>query len=99
VLEEAAAGRGLLTIKVERDGIVRRVPMMMRAQDATMPSLSFEILRVVTGTDTIIIKSDRAGIKSVGVRGSRFRPTAMASFGFISRVRIPRSMYRRRRAR
>jgi adenylate cyclase len=69
VLEEAAAGRGLFTIKVERDGIVRRVPMMMRAQDATMPSLSFEILRVATGTPTIIIKSDRAGIKSVGVRG------------------------------
>jgi adenylate cyclase len=69
VLEEAAAGRGLFTIKVERDGIVRRVPMMMRAQGATMPSLSFEILRVATGTPTIIIKSDRAGLKSVGVRG------------------------------
>jgi adenylate cyclase len=69
VLEEAAAGRGLFTIKVERDGIVRRVPMMMRAQDATMPSLSFEILRVATGTPTIIIKSDRVGLKSVGVRG------------------------------
>jgi adenylate cyclase len=69
VLEETAAGRGLFTIKVERDGIVRRVPMMMRAQDATMPSLSFEILRVATGTPTIIMKSDRAGLKSVGLRG------------------------------
>ncbi|MEI9926187.1 MAG: adenylate/guanylate cyclase domain-containing protein [Bradyrhizobium sp.] len=69
VLEQTAAGRGLFTIKVERDGIVRRVPMMMRAQDATMPSLSFEILRVATGTPTIIMKSDRAGLKSVGVRG------------------------------
>jgi adenylate cyclase len=69
VLEEAAAGRGLITIKNERDGIIRRVPMMLRAQGATMPSLSFEILRVVTSTPTIIIKSDQAGIKSVGVRG------------------------------
>ena len=34
-----------------------------------MPSLSFEILRVATGTPTIIIKSDKAGLKSVGVRG------------------------------
>jgi adenylate cyclase len=34
-----------------------------------MPSLSFEILRVVTGTPTIIVKSDQTGIKSVGVRG------------------------------
>ena len=69
VLEEAAAGRGLFTIKAERDGIVRRVPMIMQAQGATMPSLSFEMLRVATGTDTIFIKSDKAGIKSVGVKG------------------------------
>ena len=69
VLEAAAAGRGLFTIKPERDGIVRRVPVMMLAQGATMPSLSFEMLRVATGTDTIFIKSDQAGIKSIGVKG------------------------------
>src|SRR6267154_6057624 len=69
VLEHAAAGRGLFTIRPERDGIVRRVPMIMQAQGLTMPSLSFEILRVATGTDTIFIKTDKAGIKSVGVKG------------------------------
>jgi adenylate cyclase len=69
VLEKAASGRGLLTINPERDGIVRRVPMIMQAQGITMPSLSFEMLRVVTGTDTIFIKTDVAGIKSLGVKG------------------------------
>jgi adenylate cyclase len=69
VLEAAAGGRGLFTIKTERDGIIRRVPMIMQAQGATMPSLSFEMLRLATGTDTIFVKSDRAGVKSVGVRG------------------------------
>ena len=69
LLEEAASGRGLFTIKTERDGIVRRVPMIMQAQGATMPSLSFEVLRVATGTDTIFIKSDQAGIKSIAVKG------------------------------
>ena len=69
VLETAAAGRGLLTINPERDGIIRRVPMIMLAQGQTMPSLSFEMLRVATGTDTIFIKSDVAGIKSVAVKG------------------------------
>src|ERR1700690_1570203 len=48
VLESAAAGRGLFTIKPERDGIIRRVPMVMLAQGAVMPSLTFEMLRVVT---------------------------------------------------
>jgi adenylate cyclase len=69
VLENAAAGHGLLTIKPERDGIIRRVPMIMLAQGQIMPSLSFEMLRLATGTDTIIIKSDIGGIKSVAVRG------------------------------
>jgi adenylate cyclase len=69
VLEKAAGGRGMLTINPERDGIVRRVPMIMQAQGTTMPSLSFEMLRVVTGTDTIFIKTDLAGIKSLGVKG------------------------------
>src|ERR1700722_498632 len=69
VLEKAASGRGLLTIDPERDGIIRRVPMILQAQGLTVPSLSFEMLRVVTGTDTIFIKSDRAGSTSVGVKG------------------------------
>jgi adenylate cyclase len=65
-LENAAAGRGLITLRNERDGIVRRVPMMMVAQDTLMPSLSFEMLRLATGSDTIIIRSDPEGIRSVG---------------------------------
>src|SRR4051812_7794061 len=69
VLEHAAAGRGLFTIRPERDGIVRRVPMIMQAQGQTMPSLTFEILRVATGSGTILIKAEKAGIKSLGLRG------------------------------
>src|SRR5436190_2801346 len=69
VLEKAAAGRGLFTIRPERDGIVRRVPMMMVAQGITMPSLTFEMLRVASGSSTILIKADKAGIQSIGVKG------------------------------
>ena len=43
--------------------------MIMRAQGVTMPSLSFEMLRVATGTGTILIKADKAGIKIPGLRG------------------------------
>ncbi len=69
VLEHAAAGRGLFTIKPERDGIVRRVPMIMQAQGQTMPSLTFEMLRVATGSGTILIKAEKGGIKSIGIKG------------------------------
>src|SRR5262249_6490340 len=52
VLEQAAAGRGLATIRTERDGIVRRVPMIMMAQGSLMPSLSLEMLRVAINQST-----------------------------------------------
>jgi len=69
ILEQAAAGRGLFSIKTERDGIIRRVPMVLEAQGKIMPSLSLEILRVITSTPTLLIKADRAGIRSVAVHG------------------------------
>ena len=95
VLEKAASGRGLLTINPERDGIIRRVPMILQAQGVTMPSLSFEMLRVVTGTDTIFIKSDQAGIKSVGVKGFQV-PTDRNGQLWVHFARNdPRSMSRR----
>ena len=96
VLEHAAAGRGLFTINPERDGIVRRVPMIMLAQGQTMPSLTFEMLRVATGSGTILIKAEKAGIKSLARQGlCSFRPTTTASSGFITPATIPRSTFRR----
>jgi adenylate cyclase len=69
VLEEAAAGRGLFTLRAERDGIIRRVPIVMKAQNVIVASLAFEMLRVVTGAGAIIIKTDEAGVRSVVVPG------------------------------
>ncbi len=68
-LEEAAKGRGLFSIKPEADGVVRRIPLVMLADGVMVPSLSLELLRVVAGGDSVLVKSDQAGVKSVGVRG------------------------------
>jgi adenylate cyclase len=68
VLEEAAAGHGVFTIKPERDGIVRRAPMVLQAQDITMPSLTMEMLRIVAGVDTVLIKAEKHdGVQSIRV--------------------------------
>jgi adenylate cyclase len=69
VLEQAASGRGLFTIRAEADGIVRRVPIVMQAQGTIMPSLTLEMLRVASGSNTVLIRSDRAGIQSAAVPG------------------------------
>jgi adenylate cyclase len=69
VIEQAAAGRGVFSVLPERDGIVRRVPLVMRAQGAMAPSLSIELLRVVTNSSAILVRTDQAGVQSVAVPG------------------------------
>ena len=68
-IEQAAAGRGLFSINPERDGIIRRVPLVMAAQGALVPSLTMEMLRVVTGAGAILVRSDEAGVREVAVPG------------------------------
>ena len=65
VIERAAAGRGVFTISPERDGVVRRVPMIVAAGGVVVPTLSLEIVRVLTGADSILIRTDEAGVSGV----------------------------------
>ena len=68
-LEQAAAGRGLFSIRPERDGIVRRMPIVMKAEGKIVPSLTLDMLRVVTESGAILIRSDEAGVRTVAVPG------------------------------
>jgi adenylate cyclase len=65
ILEQAAAGRGVFTISPERDGVVRRVPMVLRAAEAVVPTLSLEVLRVLTQADSILVRTDEQGVVSI----------------------------------
>ena len=64
-LERVAAGRGVFTISPERDGIVRRVPMVLSAGGAVVPSLSLEIVRVLTQATSILIQTDAGGVSAI----------------------------------
>jgi adenylate cyclase len=67
-IEAAAVGNGGLNVAAERDGVVRRLPTVMRLGDDLRPSLVLEALRVVQGGGaTVIIKSSGAsGETSLG---------------------------------
>ena len=69
VLEKAAAGRGVLTLLPERDGIVRRVPLVLKAGDQIVPALTLDMLRVVTNSGAILVRTDPVGIRAVAVPG------------------------------
>ena len=69
VLDQAAAGRGLLNIRAEPDGIVRRVPMVMKAQARSFPHLPSKCCASSPIAGAIRIKTDAAGMHSVAVPG------------------------------
>ncbi|NPU84623.1 MAG: adenylate/guanylate cyclase domain-containing protein [Syntrophaceae bacterium] len=57
LLESAAAGNGALTFIPDSDGVVRRVPLLVRLRDQAMPSLIAESLRVAQGGMNYIVKT------------------------------------------
>ncbi|WP_425374968.1 CHASE2 domain-containing protein [Methylobacterium segetis] len=68
-LEQSAAGRGLFTIVPERDGIVRRVPLVLIAEGRMVPALALEVLRVLTGSGAVMLRSDEAGVGAAVLPG------------------------------
>jgi len=68
-IEAAAAGRGLFSINPETDGIIRRVPVIMEAQNTLVPSLTMEMLRVVSHASAILVRVNEAGVQAVAVPG------------------------------
>ena len=69
LLQNAAAGKGLFSIEPEQDGIVRRVPLVMRADGVNTPSLTMEMWRVVTGGDAFVTNLNPFGVADVRVGG------------------------------
>ena len=66
-LEAAAAGHGIITLNPEPDGVVRRVPAILRVGSHILPTLSLELFRVATPPSTLSVHTDFAGIRSVTV--------------------------------
>ncbi|HKL65143.1 MAG TPA: adenylate/guanylate cyclase domain-containing protein [Roseovarius sp.] len=73
ILEEAAAGRGVFSVRPDPDGIYRRVPMVMLVQDMIRLGLSPELLRVATGGNAFAVRSNEAGIDGVVLGGKTIR--------------------------
>jgi adenylate cyclase len=69
ILQEAAAGVGNINTVYDRDGIVRRVPLLVDGGGTIYPSLAAEALRVALGQKNYVIKSSGAqGTAWVGWR-------------------------------
>ncbi|MBL9035177.1 MAG: adenylate/guanylate cyclase domain-containing protein [Rhodospirillaceae bacterium] len=59
-LQQAAAGIGNINTVYDRDGVVRRVPLLVKGGDTIYPSLAAEALRVALGEKNYVIKASGA---------------------------------------
>jgi adenylate cyclase len=59
-LDKAARGIGAFNWTADRDQIVRRVALMFRLNEALVPSLAAETLRVAQGASTYVLKAANA---------------------------------------
>ena len=69
LLGENAEGVGVLNTPPEIDGVVRRVPLIMRVGDKTYPAIAIEVIRVATGNPSYQIKANGAGVEKIRVKG------------------------------
>ena len=66
-LAQTADGVGVIATTPEIDGVVRRMPMVVKLGTEMYPSFPLEIIRVATGDPSYQIKTGEAGIEAVRI--------------------------------
>ena len=69
LLGDNAPGVGVVNTTPEIDGVVRRVPLIMRIGEETYPAIAVEVIRVATGAPSYQIKSTPAGVEKIRIPG------------------------------
>ena len=68
-LGETATGVGVLNTAPEIDGVVRRLPLLMRVGDDVYPAIAIEVIRSATGDPSYQVKTGEGGIVALRVPG------------------------------
>ena len=68
-LADCAAGVGVINTAPEIDGVVRRVPLLMKIGDEVYPNMSVETIRVAVGDPSYQVKADQTGVIAMRVPG------------------------------
>ena len=85
------ANQGLAVARTDVDNLVRRLPLLMRTDNGWVASYGTEVLKVLAGADTYVIKTNVNGIEEIRVKG--LPPVKVDSLGrkWISWVDTPQT--------
>ena len=68
-LGQNANGVGVINTAPEIDGVVRRIPLIMRIGEETYPTMAVEVIRVAYGAPSYQVKSGDGGVQAIRVPG------------------------------
>ena len=60
---------GIVSAPVDVDNLVRRLPLMYRIPDGWVPSFGTQVYKLLTGSDTYVIKTNEYGLEEIRVKG------------------------------
>jgi adenylate cyclase len=66
-LGTTAAGVGVINTAPEIDGVVRRIPLLMRVGTETYPAIAIETIRVAVGDPSYQVKTQQGGITAMRI--------------------------------
>ena len=84
-----SASQGIAIAPTDVDQLVRRMPLLMRMPDGWVSSYGTEVLKVLAGADTYLIKTNSNGVQEIRVKG--LPPVSTDSLGrkWISWIKTP----------
>ena len=66
-IAKSANAVGMMIISPEKDGVVRRMPLVVAVGDEVYPSISLEVLRMAAGDISYQMKTGSAGVEAVRI--------------------------------
>ena len=85
------ASQGIAVARTDADNLVRRLPLLMRTPDGWVSSYGTEVLKVLAGADTYVIRTNDNGLGELRVRGLPAVPVDSLGRKWISWVDTPQT--------
>ena len=85
----SSTNQGIAVARPEVDSLVRRIPLLLRTPDGFVPAFGTEVLKILAGADTYVIKTNDNGLEEIRVRGLPAVPVDSLGRKWISFVNTP----------
>jgi len=86
-----STAQGLAVARTDVDNLIRRLPLLMRTPDGWTPAYGTEVLKILAGADTYVIKTNDNGLEEIRVKGLPAVPVDSLGRKWISWVDTPQT--------